>query len=283
MKVYVFILLGIILYSCCGFEKDNSQNASSVCISKCVVDEDVVYPKGVIPAWVKDSLSEEGYALVCQLSKKYEMSYYPVSGYQTDDRMLENKKKEMNEKAIAWLLTASIEDNNALHETAPRLKSRSEGGNIGGGIIGGGGGGGSIGGGGHIGGSIGGSQSDRFDLCSQTHTFYKEPWGNCMMYVDVSAGYKYNITQKRAVEFRTINVNTDSYLLGFDIYWQDRSKMGEIINDGKKLSLHVDGRLKTRIEIEGLVGSDLVIKTINDTFIYNVEPGHTDDWLKKKK
>lgn len=59
--------------------------------------------------------------------------------------------------------------------------------------------------------------------------------------------------------------------------------MGEIINDGKKLSLHVDGRLKTRIEIEGLVGSDLVIKTINDTFIYNVEPGHTDDWLKKKK
>ena len=97
------------------------------------------------------------------------------------------------------------------------------------------------------------------------------------MYVDVSAGYEYHSVLKIATEFKTINVNTDRYGLSFNIYWQERSHIGKIVNSGKNLDLHVDGRLKTSIEIEGLVGTDLVITSINKTFNFPVEPGHNDD------
>ena len=52
------------------------------------------------------------------------------------------------------------------------------------------------------------------------------------MYVDVSAGYEYHSVLKIATEFKTINVNTDRYGLSFNIYWQERSHIGKIVNSG---------------------------------------------------
>ena len=90
------------------------------------VEKGVVYPKGVIPQWVKDSLSEEGYALVCQLSRKYEMTYYPLSLKGKERMSLRNENT--NQRTIDVLLSIpeeqlnySIEEN-LIDMNVPRLK-----------------------------------------------------------------------------------------------------------------------------------------------------------------
>ena len=253
----IFLLIMIMYSSCQNFD-ENAISRGLVC------EEEIIYPKGIIPEWVKDSLSEAGYNLVCQLSKKYEMSYYPISVKQSN-RRLSAINEEKSRKAIEWLLDVPIEEDCLLKEdnlmkedtikyVFSRLKQfNSE------------------------------SENEDTEICSQTHTIYKKRWGVGLMFVDVSAGYEYHPVQKIATTFKTIKVNTDHYGLTFNIHWQERSSVGRIVNNGKNLELHVDGRLKTSIEIEGLVGSDLVVTSINNTFNFPVEPGHNDDLFKKKE
>ncbi|WP_303181919.1 hypothetical protein [uncultured Butyricimonas sp.] len=281
----IFLLMAMMFSSCQRFDENIKMDDEcakeniSLAMSRSVdgIDEQIVYPKGIVPEWVKDSLSKEGYDLVCQLSEKYEMSYYPIST-KKKSRNLFTVDEEKNKKVIEWLLNVPLEEECDLEMgVAPRVKSfssESGGGTWWPGIGGGSTGGGSTG---------GGSTSDEIKMCSQTHTIYRKKWGMGMMFVDVTAGYKYHSIDKIATEFKTINVTTDRYVLAFNIYWQERSHYGEIVNNGKNLDLHVNGRLKTSIEIEGLVGTDLVIESINETFNFPVEPGHTDDYLKPKK
>ena len=243
------------------------------------VEKGVVYPKGVIPQWVKDSLSEEGYALVCQLSRKYEMTYYPLSLKGKERMSLRNENT--NQRTIDVLLSIpeeqlnySIEEN-LIDMNVPRLKvlnAESEGD----GWDGEDGDDGWDGGDSEGGGS---GEFDEYEFASQTNRVYQKNYVIFRVYVDVSTGYLYDSDEDVAVDIQSLNVNIDHYGFSGLLSWEERSTMGRIIDEGKTLELHVNGRIKSSIEIEGIIGSDLILDKVYKTIECDVIPGYDDDAL----
>lgn len=99
------------------------------------------------------------------------------------------------------------------------------------------------------------------------------------VYVDVSTGYLYDSDEDVAVDIQSLNVNIDHYGFSGLLSWEERSTMGRIIDEGKTLELHVNGRIKSSIEIEGIIGSDLILDKVYKTIECDVIPGYDDDVL----
>lgn len=78
---YVFLFMTLALYSCQSDLEEvvNEENLEfSASRSMGAIDESIVYPKGVIPDWVKNSLSEEELEMVKRFSSKYELRYFQL-------------------------------------------------------------------------------------------------------------------------------------------------------------------------------------------------------------
>lgn len=233
-KIIFGIFIATVAFSSCRNNFNTTTSNENEIYTFPNVCLDTLYPKGIIPKWLKDTLSEEQYNFIYKLSQKYEMSYYPISP-----------------------------NNHALHEKS-NLKEKIEiGGNI-------------ITGGGHIieGGNLGYQNSIK--LYCQTHTIYETQWDSSMLLVNMNVIYEHHPSREIAT-IRTINVNTKCHNSNFNAYWQTRSREEKIVNNGKTLDLHINGYLKTSLEIEGLIGIDLIITSINKTFNLPVELKLNDD------
>lgn len=271
---YVFLFMTLVLFSCQSDLEDvvNEENLEfSASRSMGAIDESIVYPKGVIPDWVKNSLSEESLKKIEELSNEFEIRYYDARGIQTY-----NESKD-----------SSILENFFAKPQFPRIKTYSE---IGGGSIGGSGNvddndgddgtnpGGNIGGGGS---TSGGSQW--IDVASQTNNFYKWKSSMGMVYFDVSSSYLYDWDNEIALEKRSEPKITHDYFMGiyWDVYWQERATVVDIINGGKSLKYHINGRIKGKVVFEGIIGLDFAMDNIYGYYTFDVDPGHNDDIMTK--
>ena len=100
------------------------------------VDEKGFYPLGVIPQWVKDSLSEENLEILKKLSSRYKMKYY---------RLTEEERQDPNRKIESEYIVKALLSENLMKAsfkpvidsgwvkkaplvpiTSPRLRSFSE-------------------------------------------------------------------------------------------------------------------------------------------------------------
>lgn len=272
LSLYISLL---VIFSCVL----SCQNSDSLESSTEKLEEGY-YPKGVIPDWVKETVSEDGYKILQQLSQKYEITFYKLSP-QTKANA-DTLRQKINDETINFLLNYNSNDDD--NET-PRLKTKSEGnidygwtGNPGGTPIGGG----YDTGQGLTGGGGGGSkEDDDLEWEAQTHTFWKEYFHLRNLYADVSLGYKYNPKTKKAIEKGNIEISLDKYGLSLSLSWQDRCSAFDIVDEGENLRVLISGRIKSEVAIDGLVGSDLVVESFYKKVEYKVEPGHTDDYLKE--
>lgn len=100
------------------------------------------------------------------------------------------------------------------------------------------------------------------------------------VYVDVSVAYLYDKEKDVAVDvIGPLNVNLDYSGFYWGVYWEHRAGGVLLIEDGKKLQYHINGRIKGRIVFEGLVGLDFTMKSIYNTRSFEVIPGYNDDWF----
>lgn len=253
--------IGILLILLCVLSCQNS-NVSNSSFEDL---EDGYYPKGRIPEWVKETLSEDGYKILQQLSQNYEMTYYKLSPQTKGDSDTLRQKK--NKATIDFLLNYDVLE-------TPRLKTKAEGdidygwsGNLGGTPIGGGYDTGQGLGGGSI-------EDTDWDFGGQTHVFWREFYNLHDLYAKISISYKYNTKTKKATELKGIYINIDKYGLSLNLSWEERGSCAEIINDGDDLKVFIYGRIKAEIEIEGLVGSDLIVENFYKNIEYEVNPGY---------
>ena len=272
----VNVLIALVSFSCRSDldefveEKDVMFEASSRSMES-DEDESTIYPKGVIPDWVLNILSEESIEKIKELSAEFEIRYYRVSKRNTQGLNVVDSSEYVlsKEDSVEYFLADS---------QIARVKSSSEGGGDGG-DEGEGIGGGEDFGEGNVGGG-GAGESDDITMESQTNTF--ATWGILMgkVYVDVSVAYLYDKEKDVAVDvIGPLNVNLDYSGFYWGVYWEHRAGGVLLIEDGKKLQYHINGRIKGRIVFEGLVGLDFTMKSIYNTRSFEVIPGYNDDWF----
>ena len=103
MKILKLLLIvfGIFFISCEQYDTKPSldihgESISSLGRSTFINDSAEFMPLGVIPEWVKDSLSSENYELLKKLSTKFKIKYYLLKKNKSSDSCVAERNQQLN-------------------------------------------------------------------------------------------------------------------------------------------------------------------------------------------